>query len=75
MPKTASTQPEPGDVSGSLAVIAERRDRGASVPALFAYRETRPCTARNCSADDLHMLVATSGQEYLGRPEVAPHRV
>jgi hypothetical protein len=27
-----------------------------SIPALTAYRQIEPCTARNCSADDLHTL-------------------
>jgi hypothetical protein len=38
----------------------------SSVPALGAYRETRPCNAKNCSADDLHTLVAASGHNSWG---------
>jgi hypothetical protein len=50
----------------NLAWIAERRDMVQQVPALSAYRQIEPCTARNCSADDLHTLVATSGHNTWG---------
>ena len=50
----------------NLAWIAERRDMVRQIPALGAYRETLPCTAKNCSADDLHTLVASSGHNTWG---------
>jgi hypothetical protein len=45
----------------NLAWIAERRDMVRQIPALAAYRQIEPCTPHNCSADDLHTLVASSG--------------
>src|SRR5215831_8594725 len=50
----------------NLAWIAERRDMTKHIKALAAYRQIEPCTARNCSADDLHTLVATSGHNTWG---------
>jgi hypothetical protein len=50
----------------NLAWIAERRDMVRQIPALAAYRQIQPCTPRNCSADDLHTLVATSGHNTWG---------
>src|SRR5262249_51491155 len=41
--------------------IAERREMANQVPALGTYRQIQPCTAKNCSAEDLHTLVAESG--------------
>ena len=38
---------------------------------LSVYPQIEPCTAKNCSADDLHTLVATSGQELLGCPQAS----
>ena len=50
----------------NLAWIAERRDMVQQIPALGAYRQIEPCTAKNCSADDLHTLVASSGHNTWG---------
>ena len=50
----------------NLAWIAERRNLAKSVPTLGAYRETLPCTAKNCSADDLHTFIAASGHNTWG---------
>ena len=50
----------------NLAWIAERRDMVRQIPALGAYRQIEPCTAKNCSADDLHTLVASSGHNTWG---------
>lgn len=50
----------------NLAWITERRDMITSVPALAAYRQIEPCTPKNCSADDLHTLVAASGHNTWG---------
>jgi hypothetical protein len=63
-----TTAHPPGELN--LAWIAERRGMREQIPALAAYRETRPCTAKNCSADDLHTLVATSGHNTWGVPRL-----
>jgi hypothetical protein len=50
----------------NLAWIAERRNLVQSIPQLSAYRQIEPCTPHNCSADDLHTLVASSGHNTWG---------
>jgi hypothetical protein len=50
----------------NLAWIAERRDMVQQIPALSTYRQIEPCNPKNCSADDLHTLVASSGHNTWG---------